>query len=324
MAALRIAIVGAGIAGLTCARALVEAGLSPVILDKSRGVGGRLATRRADGGLQFDHGASHVAATDTSFAKLLEQAAADGALSPWPRPQDNGAEPGPRYVGLPGMSGFARYLASGLDIRTGTTVTSVAADAGGWRVTAADWSETFDRVILTLPAPQILRVLEPHTALTADLSTVRMSPCLTLMAAFPPRAEKDRDLPLPPELDRVTLETAKPGRQGNPQCWVAHGSVDFSQRHLELDQPEMVALLLPLLCAHIGRLPSEAVHAVAHRWRFGLVEHALGRPYLVDPSKRLYLGGDWCLGKTAQDGWFSGRSIAADILGNTVGAATVL
>lgn len=148
---MRIAIVGAGIAGLACARALLEVGLDPVIFDKSRGVGGRLATRRTDTGLQFDHGAPHLTATDAAFAALLEQAEAEGAVSRWRPPPHTAENTGPGYVGLPGMSGFARHLGRDLDIRTGVSVSAVAPDGSGWLVTAGDQSMYCDRVILTLP-----------------------------------------------------------------------------------------------------------------------------------------------------------------------------
>jgi len=78
-----IAIIGAGMAGLACARHLAQAGHAPIIFDKGRGIGGRLATRRAEG-LQFDHGAQYVNAHTPGFAALLAELAAAGAAAPWP------------------------------------------------------------------------------------------------------------------------------------------------------------------------------------------------------------------------------------------------
>lgn len=287
-----------------------------MIFDKSRGVGGRLATRRTDTGLQFDHGAPHLAATDPAFAAVLEQAEAEGAVSRWRSPPHTAEDMVPRYVGLPGMSGFARHLGRDLDIRTGVPVRAVTPDGAGWLVTAGDQTMSCDRVILTLPAPQIMRLLGPDNALSADLSVVHMSPRLSLMAAFAGQDQSGRrDFGASSaELDLVTLESSKPGRESRLQSWVAHATADFSRRHLERDVQEIAGLMLPLLCLHLGLPPSEAVHAVAHRWRFALVDRALGRPFLTDPSNRLYLGGDWCLGRTAQDGWLSGRSIARTML----------
>lgn len=316
MTSLRIAIVGAGLAGLACARVLVEGGLSPVILEKSRGVGGRLATRRADGGLQFNHGAPYLTATDPDFAALLAEAEAGGAASKWRANAPAASDAGPWYVGQPGMSGFARHLCRDLDIRTGVSVSAVSPEGQGWRVTTADQSQHFDGVILTLPAPQVLRLLGPDNVLAEDLSSVRMSPCLTLMAAFAGQVQSGRTADAVPatELGLVMPETSKPGRESGLQSFVAHATADFSRLHLERDVQEIAGLMLPLLCDHIGRRPSEAVHAVAHRWRYALVDRALGRPFLADHSNRLFLGGDWCLGKAAQDAWMSGRAIARDLL----------
>ena len=51
---LDVLIIGAGMAGLTAARALVEAGCRVRVVDKGKAPGGRLASRRM-GGATFDH-----------------------------------------------------------------------------------------------------------------------------------------------------------------------------------------------------------------------------------------------------------------------------
>lgn len=312
---MKVAIVGAGISGLACARELAAAGLDPVVFDKGRGVGGRLATRRAEGGLQFDHGASHVSATGTPFAALLKEAEAAGAVARWVQGAVT-SDSQPCFVGLPGMSGLARYLARGLDVRVGATVGGVERIDAGWRLTAGEHSETFDRVVLALPAPQIIRLLGATHPLSQELSGVQMSPCLTLMAAFVGQGHvRDDEFAQPPgDLGTVTLENSKPGRQGNPQLWVAHANAEFSNHHLDRELPDLAQVMLPLLCDHLGRKPSEALHAVAHRWRYARVSQSLGLPFLSDPGGEMYLGGEWCLGNTAEAGWNSGRAIAGDLL----------
>ena len=74
----KIIIIGAGMAGLTCARRLTYAGMDVRILDKGRGIGGRLATRRTDTGLTFDHGAQYVTARGPGFQRTVNGMLRDG------------------------------------------------------------------------------------------------------------------------------------------------------------------------------------------------------------------------------------------------------
>lgn len=68
-----VAVVGAGIAGLTASRALRDHGLSVTVFEKSRGPSGRMSTRRVDGGrVQFDHGAQYFTARDPAFRRQVE------------------------------------------------------------------------------------------------------------------------------------------------------------------------------------------------------------------------------------------------------------
>lgn len=106
----RVAVVGAGMAGLACAAALHAAGLNVTVFDKGRRAGGRMATRRVDGmalgvhGISFDHGASNANAHDPEFAAVLAKMEASGDAAPWPS-----AGPG-CWSGIPGMSALGRHM----------------------------------------------------------------------------------------------------------------------------------------------------------------------------------------------------------------------
>ena len=65
------AIVGAGMAGIACARTLVQAGHRVTLFEKSAGIGGRMSTRRSQFGT-FDHGAQYFTVRDARFARALE------------------------------------------------------------------------------------------------------------------------------------------------------------------------------------------------------------------------------------------------------------
>ena len=126
----KIAVIGAGLSGLIAARELSASGHQPVVYEKSRGVGGRLATRRV-GMARLDHGAQFFTVRGEAFRSLVDEALAAGAVKEWCR--GFGEEDGyPRYRGADGMTSFTKWLAAGIDIRLGTRIEdlrSVSADA---------------------------------------------------------------------------------------------------------------------------------------------------------------------------------------------------
>ena len=304
-----VAIIGAGMAGLACARHLAQAGHAPVIFDKGRGIGGRLATRRSDG-LQFDHGAQYVNAHTPGFASLLAELADRGATAPW---QD---ETGRTHtVGTPGMASLAKAMATGLTIHQNAQVTAITQSGEGWRLRIGDIDHLAARVVITAPAPQVAPLLGQDHPLAKALSAVRLAPCLTLMAAthapapFITHNQPDDDLAW------IAQDSSKPGRPtGDATLWVAQASPAFSQHHLEKDPVEITALMLPLLCERLGANPNAVTHAATHRWRYARVTTPLGQPFLATPDATLYLGGDWCLGPRVEAAWTSGTAIASDML----------
>ena len=155
-----IAIIGAGLAGVTAGRVVAAAGWPVRLFDKSRGLGGRLATRRGPG-FALDHGAPGIRTDDAAFAASL--AGAGGV-----------ADPDWGFVGQPGMSGLVKTMATGLDVETGVELMGLA-DTGS-RLTLIDQAGRghgpFGHVISPIPAPQARRqtrdLSEADTALAAD------------------------------------------------------------------------------------------------------------------------------------------------------------
>ena len=297
-----IVIIGSGMAGLACARRLADAGLSPIVLDKGRGIGGRVATRRV-GDLQFDHGAQYVNAHCAGFAAVLGGLAVAG----W---QDGTGRT--HSVGVPGMSAIPKALGVGLDIRQGVQVTRLQQDGDGWVLQMEGASLRTAHVVVTVPAPQVAGLLGAEHPLVAELAPVRLAPCLTLMVAPAPFiARQDSDDPL----SWIVQDSSKPGRpQGVATQWVAQASEAFSVAHLEQSPEEIAALMLLLLCDRLSVAPDRLTHTAAHRWRYARVTQALDQPFLRSPDATLYLGGDWCIGPRIEAAWISGTAIADDIL----------
>jgi hypothetical protein len=306
---IEIAIIGSGLTGLACGRALAQAGLAPVIFDKGRGVGGRMATRRAEA-YRFDHAAQILTAEGADFAAALRALVEAGAAAAWtPSTGDAG------IVGVPGMSSIAAAMAASLDVRQGVQVTALGPVAGGWSIQAGEEEHRAARVIVTVPAPQVEGLLGGEHALAAMLADVRYEPCLTLMAAVDAPAPFTARRDPGDALSWIALDSSKPGRaRGGPMAWVAQAGAEFSAAHLDETAEAIAARMLPLLLERIGATGAPVAHASAHRWRYATVAAPLGRPFLRDATGTLHLGGDWCLGATAEAAWRSGRAIAADVL----------
>jgi predicted NAD/FAD-dependent oxidoreductase len=280
-----------------------------VVFDKGRVIGGRLATRRT-GDLQFDHGAQYVNAHGERFAAVLHDLAAMGAAAPW---QDGSGRS--HTVGTPGMSALVKALGAGLDIRQNAQVLRIVQGDVGWRLRIGNAELAAERLVITVPAPQVPALLGADHPLVPKLARVGMAPCLTLMAGIrgpaPFVTRSDPDDPLA----WIAQDSAKPGRRsGDVVAWVAQAGTAFSTAHLEKDPAESVALMLPMLVDRLGTTPDQVTHAAAHRWRYARVTAPLGQPFLRSADARLHLGGDWCLGPRVEAAWTSGIAIAEDLL----------
>lgn len=296
----RVAVVGAGLAGLVAGSRLVAGGCAVTVFEKSRGLGGRLATRRSEWG-PFDHGAPVVHCEAWQVASL----AAEGACVRW---GDLG------HVGMPGMSALVRPLGVGVEVRTEAEVAAVEPGPDGvtLRFKAGGEEGPFARVILALPAPQVLRIAGGLDGAEA-LRAVEMGPVWTLMAAFGERPNLPDIVRPGGALDLVVRDSAKPGREG--ERWVAHASHDWTRERLEREKEAV----LPVLLAELedvaeGRLP-RPVHVAAHRWRFGLTERALGASFAALAGGVVLAGGDWALGARGEQAWLSGQAMAEAVLG---------
>lgn len=306
----RIAIIGAGVAGLACGKTLRTAGLSPVIFEKSRGLGGRMATRWTRDGLFFDHGAQYVTARAPEFSNYVADAQASGRAVTWER-EPGAAIRSDRYVGTPGMKDLATPMAEGLDVRLETRVTSMQSADGRWAVeTETDATETFDYVVCAMPAPQTLDLLPPNSLLAKPVAEVELAPCWALMIAF--------DQALAPSFDSqrfdsgpiawVARNSAKPGRSRTPETWVLHASPTWSETHLELNAKDIQARLLKAFAEIITHPLPPTSYLTAHRWRYALTTKPFGQPFASSEDKTLFVCGDWCLGARVEAAYQSGQA----------------
>ena len=351
----RIAVIGAGLAGLACARTLTDHNLDVVLFDKGRVPGGRLATRRSPPHA-FDLGAQYFTARDPRFRRIVDAWLAEGVCAPWAgrivaldgvgglaRP----TPPLERLVGTPDMNALARHLAADLVVTIGHRIDRLERVAGriALRGTRApigvtlgpvhhpdelgtEELGTFDDVVLCLPADQAADLLEPISArLASEARAVPFEPCFVVGLAAGSDDDALRALahdgafigregePSTSPLAWVARDSSKPGRPPGER-WVLHASAAWSRASSEMPREEVQAVLLTEL-ARLFELGSlDPELAFVHRWGYARALHPLDRGAIYDEELRIGLGGDWACGGRVEGAFLSGIALAGRVLGS--------
>ncbi len=311
---MKIAIVGAGLAGLACAGRLAASGHRIELFDKGRGPGGRMSTRRvttAMGDASFDHGAQYFTVRDPAFRAQVDRWHRDGLVAPWP---EAGTD---CWVGTPAMNTPVKQLAQAAPVRWTVRADRLTGGPGDWTLQGDGLHDgPFEAVLLAVPAENATTLLDTAApALAALAAATPAQPCWTVMAAFTSRvAAADDVLREAGPIGWAARNSAKPGRSG-PEAWVIQAGPDWSRDHLEQTPDEIVAALLAAFSARIGAALPPVLTASAHRWRYARSGNA-GLGMVWDRALRIGLCGDWLLGPRVECAWVSGdrlgEAVAAD------------
>jgi photolyase PhrII len=329
---LEVAVVGAGVSGLSCARVLADHGHRVRVFDKSRGPGGRMSTRRADE-WRFDHGAQYFTARDPRFARIVRSWRDDGLVARWTgiiAVLDRGEielkdDPTDRWVAVPGMNAVCRHLADDLAVRYEHRIVDLERDDDLWWLHSADGERSgpFDAVVVSAPAPQTAALLaDAAPVLTERAGSAEMAPCWAVMAGFddPLGLGFDGGFVHNSPLSWVSRNDSKPGRPSG-ESWVLHGSPEWSREHLELDTEIAAHRLADAFRDAVGRDLPQPDHLVAHRWRFALPAEPLPEPCLFDRELAIAACGDWAGGPRVEGAYLSGCAAAGRLLGLRPGPA---
>jgi predicted NAD/FAD-dependent oxidoreductase len=342
-----IAVIGAGIAGLACARTLRQAGARVSVFEASAQVGGRMATLDSPFG-GFDAGAQYFTVRDARFQRALD-AAAPGAARRWSanavRVLDEqgrvieAALPThePHWVAAPGMDAIARHwagpLAASGDLHLGARVRAIAPDAldnRRWQLHTQGHTQGggdehpvhagFDAVLLATPAQAARALLFAHPSarpMVEALASVRAAPCWTLLLAFPQAAQPGL-VTLGPQWNAarsthhriawLARESSKPGR-APIERWTVQASHDWSREHATDDAARVTAKLLKAF-AEITGIHAAPAWTQAVPWPEARTLTPLGRPFLWHADSGLGACGDWCLGHRVEDAFVSGLELA--------------
>lgn len=313
-----VVVIGAGIAGLIAAGELKRAGLHVLVLDKGRGVGGRIATRRI-GGATFDHGAQFITQRNPRFAAVLEKCQQLGALEEWGRVGANGLDSDRRWRGKPAMSAVAKSLSLGLDLQLETPVTAVRLNGERWQLETTT-GRTFlaGAVVLTPPVPQSIALLDAGgltlaPELRTRLAAIEYERCLTIMALLdgPSRIPPPGGFTPPDGPIAWIADNQLKGISAEPAVTI-HATPAFSLEHWDRDRNESARALLNAAVPWLG---AEVTSFQVHGWRYSKPKRVDPAPcVLVSQSPRLVLAGDAFAGPLVEGAALSGWAAAEAIL----------
>ncbi len=309
-----VLIIGAGIAGLLAATEIKKSGHRVIVVDKGRGVGGRLATRRI-GQATFDHGAQFITARHPRFAAAIQEWEKAGVVTEWYRNSGTHSEDHPRWRGNSGMTAIAKYLAKDLSVFPGNRVISLVNDSKRFVAIFENNEKIFaNSIILTAPVPQSLELIksggiELATKMKNRLESITYEPCIAVMAIT------DGPVKIP-----------SPGGfapESGPIAWIAdnyvkkistipavtiHANASFSSENWEKDRKEVGK---ELLMAAEAFLVSDVVDYQVHGWLYskpvGVSEDAC---LIVCDYPPLILAGDAFGGPSVEGAALSGWEAA--------------
>jgi renalase len=307
-------IIGAGISGLLLARSLAASGATVVVLEKSRGYGGRMATKRV-GETLFDQGAQFFTARDPAFVGLVEDWHRQGLVVNWPETHHR------RWVGRPSMTAVPKALAEGLEILREHKVTRAHRHAsGGWEIDIENEGiMQAARVLFTCPVPQALALLRAGDfslpgGVAESFQVLSYHPCIALLVVLsgpslvPVDGVAFNDGPV-----RWLADNVKKGlAQNTPAALTIHASIQFSEANYGRTEAEIAEMLLPSLEPWLG---APVVSATVHRWKFSEPKTTHSETCVWLPEFGLGFAGDAFGGPKIEGASLSGLALARKVAG---------
>lgn len=319
----RIAIIGAGLAGLSAAKEL-ESIAEITIFDKSRGVGGRLATRYADP-YKFDHGAQYFTAKTEAFKAFIKPLEEKGLIARWDArfvefdndvivQEKQWGENFPHYVGVSKMNEIGKYLSQGIDVKLGTQIIAIDNQSNKWLLKDSNKNEypNFDWVIVATPSHQAINILPQIFEHKDAVSNIKMQGCFTLMLGLVEPLELGWDAARIKNsaLSWVSVNSNKPNRS-KEYSLVVHSNNNWADENIEIDktlvQKQMLAELSVLLKQEIQ---PKLINIVLHRWRYANVPKQNTEGFLVDATNKVAVCGDWLIQGKVEAAFTSGYTLA--------------
>ena len=314
-------VVGGGITGLITATILQQKGIGVTVLDKGRGIGGRLATRRISWGESvegvFDYGTQYFSAEHSKLKPWIDDWLQQGVIKEWDSVSE--ADGKPYYCGVNGTRGIAKYLARDLDVYTSTKVVRVSYDKQWLIKTESDRTYQGDILVMTPPVPQTLALLDASeitlpAKIEASLKQISYHSCIAVLALL----EKPSNIPAPGGIaleDESLVWLADNHQKGiSPHGYgvTLHATPKFSDTYWDSDNAEIADKLFTAAANYL----TTVIKYQVHRWRYSLPKTFYSEPCLVLSQLPLVMAGDAFVAPKIAGAMLSGIAAGEAVIGS--------
>jgi renalase len=328
-------VVGAGIAGLTCARDLISGGWNVLVVEKSRAVGGRCATRRMLG-QPVDIGLSYYHADDPDL--LAELAAVPATHLPgWPHVVTGPGAPchpatfragQQRLAFAEGVNAFPKHLARDVPVRFSSRVVGIRPLPDGVELGFEDDAPLRARNLVLAIPPHQAEALLPHEqgislrAVETLFKTISTAPCITVSVGYSTSAPAPAfDIMYPGEHSILRLISHDSTKRTDPdfRVLVLQARAGWSQTHLEENRDAWPQPLIEAAAQLVGDWVRAPEWADPQRWRFAklVLPTEMSAPLVfgLPGGARLGLTGEaFALEAGVQGAYRAGRGLARRML----------
>ncbi|MEX2641342.1 MAG: NAD(P)-binding protein [Balneolales bacterium] len=333
-----IGVVGAGLSGLIAGKTLAEAGHEVMVFEKSRNIGGRMATTFAEGReeIKLDHGVSYFQAEGEEFSGFLQELENKGLVREWGDSFSfhNGetmydVHPGRKrkasYIAPEGMSSIGKYLSRWLDFRQGVPVSGLTfigsnrLSKRNWMISLADFNtHELDALIVATPSTQAYGLIQTSQdelgfrKMIRTLSQIEYDPSYSLMATYGKReipswkgmvCQDDR-------INWISNETSKRDNAGELGL-VMHSSARFAREHVNEDHEQIAQLMLERAAVLAGPWAAKPHWQHLHLWKYSKPLNPFKSPYmeLENHPAPAALAGDYFGSQPMESAYLSGLKL---------------
>jgi renalase len=280
-------IIGAGMTGLSAAKILIEKGHEVTVLDKGRGVGGRMSTRTIDTA-KADHGTQYFSVKTPEFQEFISGLQSKNITAIWQLAQRGNV----RYVGAKGMNTIPKSMALGLDVRVNEKVilienNTVKTESGN--------IYSFDNLIITIPIPQVLDLFQNSKITFSEkdknvLDSIHYEPCIAVMAVLKEQTQiPSGGIILENQSVAWIADNFQKGITETPTVTL-HASAEFSDKHFEDDLKRVGEEMLSSVSQYVK--PENILSVQTHRWKFSNATKRYSQPFYQIENQSIFLGGD--------------------------------